>query len=183
MSKVLRKWLPRVVVMLSVASLGACFLVNRAVEEHYSSGWYSETTENAQYREVFVASPIVVPAVLRVGDSVELRVVDAWVERPTHVEYRWLVRRTEVQDSGYRLVVHLAQVPRDTPVWSYPRGRCFVFADFQVNGEHPAVSGNGDVRILVVEDTRPFTDTVRLAARVRARPPDAPKDPTSCPGV
>jgi hypothetical protein len=182
MSKALPKWLPRIALTVAVAGMGACFLVNRTVEEAYSSGWYSETTENAQYRKVYVSSPTVVPAALRLGDSVELRVVDAWVERPTHIEYHWLVRRTEVRDSGYRLVVHLAQVLRDSSVWTYARGRCFVSAEFEVNGDGTGVSGNGDVKILVAQHDRPFADTVRLNARAHPRSSD-PNDPTSCPGV
>ena len=183
MSNGLRKWIAGLAVGAALAGMGACLVVDRAVNEHYSPGWHSETTENAMHRKVFVGSPAVVPAMLRLGGAVELRVVDAWIERPTHVEYRWLVRRTEVQDSGYRLVVHLAQVPRDTTVWTYASGRCFVWGDFHVDGQRPAVSGNGDVRILVVRADRPFADTVRLSVRTRGSPQDDSGDPPSCGGI
>jgi hypothetical protein len=152
--------------VLSAVLLGLAgsFLVNRSIDETYSDGWYSASTENARYRGVFVRSPIVVPSRLCTSDSTEARVTDAWIERRTHVEYRWLIVRREVQDSLNRLVIHLAQVPRDSIVWRYSLGRGFVDVRFLMNGEAGGTSGNANVHTIFSLSAAPFPDTVRLTA-------------------
>jgi hypothetical protein len=160
------RWIGVSVAILLLAFVAGSFLINSGIEETYSPGWMSAGTENARMRGVFVRSPIVVPAGLALGDSLEARVSDAWIERVTHVEYAWLFIRKEVRDSQYRLVLHLAQLPRGARAWSVERARCFVNADYRVNGEVPARTGNPDVDILYLQRTRPFPDTVRLAVTV-----------------
>ena len=155
-----RKW--AVTVAASAAIAAGCFFVNRAIDETYSSRWQSASTENAKYRGVFVKSPTIIPGQLQPSDSVELRVVDAWVERPTHIEYRWLFWRREVQDSGYRLVVHLAQVPLDTGIWTYSVGRSVVNFRLLIEGREPGYTGNAYLQIAYLESREPFPDVVHL---------------------
>jgi hypothetical protein len=77
------------------------YVITGSIEEYYSPGWYSASTENAQYRNVFVRSPVVVPSRLTINDSVAFAVTDAWIERPTRVEYRWYLIRRELRDSSF----------------------------------------------------------------------------------
>ena len=139
------------------------FLVDRSVTVSYSRDWQSASTENAQYRKVFVASPIVEPSRLALNDSLYLAVTDAWVERPTHIEYKWFFARREVSDSGYRVVVHLAQVTRDAVPWTHSLGRGFVNSELRIDGDRPSVSGNAYVKIIehFYRDVPP--DTIRLS--------------------
>ena len=72
--------------------------------------------------------------------------------------------RHEVQDSIYRLVIHLAQIARDTSVWRYSLGRGFVNVRFAMNGEKGSASGNANVQTILTLSETPFPDTIRLEA-------------------
>jgi hypothetical protein len=137
-----------------------CFLINNPIEEYYSRHWHSGGTENAKYRGVFVKSPTIIPGQLRLSDSVELRVTDAWVERPTHVEYRWVFLRREIQDSGYRFVIHLAQVPQEPSTWTQGS---FVPYRLLIDGKDSVFTGNSYVHIAILESETPFPDVVHLS--------------------
>jgi hypothetical protein len=139
-------------------------LVGAAIDATYSSDWYSASTENAQHRHVFVKSVAIAPSLLAMNDSVAWTVTDAWVEHPTKVVRRWLVMRREVQDSGYRLVINLAQVARDPKLWTHGRDGSFADGDFLVNGDRDvAQSGDAHIHTLYSQSSRPFPDTVRLS--------------------
>lgn len=164
---------------------GGCFLVTRAIDETYSSDWRSTSSDHARRRGVFVAMPVVVPAVLRASDAMDWRVTDAWVERPTHVAYRWLFLRQEIQDSAYRLEVHLVKTPHGDSTWTSITRRCFLYADILANGKQGGRSGDFATESLFLTSPAPFPDTVRLSI-VRhpkvAPPPGAPPSNTiDCP--
>jgi hypothetical protein len=136
-----------------------------AIEESYSAGQYSASTENAQYRGVFVKSPVVHPSSIALNDSVADVVTDAWIERPTHVRYRWFLLRREFKDSTFRAVIHLARVARDSAIWNYGRRRAFAESDILIDGQEPARSGDAAVRTIYLESDRPFRDTISLTLR------------------
>ena len=147
-----------------VIAAGGSYLVGMAVDATYSRDWYSASTENAQYRHVFVKSPTVQPSTLVLNDSVAWTVTDAWVEHPTKVVHPWLVMRREVHDSGYRLVINLAQVARDPAVWTHGKDRSFGGAGLEVNGSADvAQSGNAYIQTVYVESDKPFPDTIKLS--------------------
>lgn len=162
-----------------IALLGpaGCFLVSRAIDETYSRDWRSTSSEDANRRGLFVSSPVIVPAVVAVSPAVDLRVTDAWVERPTHIEYRWIFARQEVKDSAYRLVVRLAKTPHSDSGWTDLSRRCFAFVDFYLNEQPVGVSGDFAHEELIYQSALPLRDTVRLRV-VRhghvAPPPGAP---------
>ena len=132
---------------------------------------------DASRRGVFVSSPVVEPAVVSVSGSVDLRVTDAWVEHPTHIQYTWLFLRREVKDSAYRLITHLAKVPHSYIAWTDLSRRCFAFVDFYLNEQRVGVSGDFAHEGLIYQSTVPIPDTVRLRVVLHghvAPPPGAP---------
>ena len=142
------------------------FLIDRSVTLNYSRDWQSASTENAQHRKVFVKSLVAVPSRMSLTDSLDLAVTDAWVERPTRVEYDWFFVRRERSDSGYRVVVHLAQVTRDAVPWTHALGRGFVNSELLVDGERTSASGNAYVKIVERHYRDLPPDTIRLAIRL-----------------
>lgn len=147
-----------------VIAAGGSYFVGMAVDATYSRDWYSASTENAQYRHVFVKSLTVRPSSLVLNDSVAWTVTDAWIEHPTRVTHPWLIMRREVQDSGYRLVINFAQVARDAAVWTHGKDRSFGGGDLEVDGSADvAQSGNAYIHTVYKESARPFPDTVRLS--------------------
>src|SRR4051812_2957933 len=87
------------VVVIGLLWPAGSFVVSRAIDETYSADWRSSSSGDASRRGVFVSSPVVAPAVVAVSGTVDLRVVDAWVEHPTHIAYTWVFRRHEYRDS------------------------------------------------------------------------------------
>jgi len=158
---------PAILVLLSLVLIGALGwrVVAGAIEESYSPGWYAASTENARYRGVFVKSVAVRPSTIVLNDSVAFAVTDAWVERPTRVRYRWFLFRQETKDTTFRVVLHLAQLARDTSLWTYARGRSFVAADILIDGKDPARSGDASVHTIYLPSARPFRDTLQLTVR------------------
>jgi hypothetical protein len=156
--------LPIVVRLIAsiVAVIIASGCLNQGIEEYYSPGWHSSSTENARYRRAFLASPTIVPGELRLEDSMELRVVDAWVERPTHVEYRWGLWRRELQDPRYRLVINLVQVPVGTAQWTYASGRDLASFKLLIEDQAPTYGGNANVQTVWLESETPFPDVIHL---------------------
>jgi hypothetical protein len=138
------------------------FLVSRAVDQFYSPVWRSDNSNDAKRRGVFVTSPVVVPAVVAASDSVDLRVTDAWVERPTHAEYRWGLFRREVQDSAYRVVVLLTQVPHSGDASTTFTGGCFASVDLYLDGRRGGWSGDFAHHEIFQVSSSPFPDTLRL---------------------
>lgn len=165
--------------------IAGCFVVNRAIDETYSRDWASASTENAKYRRVFVSSPTIAPAVLPATDSIDVHVTDAWIEHPTHVEYRWLFWRREIQDSTYRFVLHFVQTPHSSGLWSAERARCFASYDLVANDGELGRSGNADVHIGTLESRTPLRDTIRLTLRrhPRVAPPPGAAPIDWCPGA
>jgi hypothetical protein len=163
----LRWWHSAGLLVLALVLLGIAgsWLVSAAVAETYSPGWYSASTENAQYRGVYLKSPIVRPSILAINDSVAWAVTDAWIERPTRVRYRWYLVRRQERDSSYRLVVHFAQLVRDTNQWTFANGRSFASGEVLINGQVPARSGNANVQTLYDESSKQFPDTIRVSLR------------------
>ena len=151
--------------LLLAAGLLGWRIVMGGIEEHYSPGWHSASTENAQYRGVYVSSPAVQPSVLHTSDSVALAVTDAWIERPTRVRYRWWINRRESQDTTYRLVIHLARVVHDSTTWTSAVGRAPVLEDILIDGKQPARTGNANVQTVYQQSSAAFPDTVRLSIR------------------
>lgn len=172
------------VVIAGVAGAG-CYLVNRGIDETYSSSWQSASTENAKYRKVFVRSPVVIPALLSASDSIDLHVTDAWIERPTHIEYRWLFLREEIQDSAFRFVLHFVQAPRASDGWSVQRAHCFASYEIFANGQELGRTGNATVEIGIMESSTAFSDTIRLriARHPRVEPPPGAQPIDWCPGT
>lgn len=162
-----RRTLGIAIALLTAVGLLGWRTISGRIEEYYSPRWYSASTENAQYRGVYVSSPTVRPSVLHMGDSVVLAITDAWVERPTRVKYRWLLVRQESQDTTFRLVIHLAQVARDSTMWTYATDRAPVAGDILVEGEQPARTGNATVQTIYQLSPTAFPDTVRLSIRPR----------------
>lgn len=153
------------------------FLVSRAIDETYSSDWRSSSSSDASRRGVFVSSLVVTPAVVSASRTVDLRVTDAWVERPTHIAYRWVFLRREVKDSTYRLIVHLAKVPHSDTAWTDLSRRCFAFADFYLNDQSAGMSGDFAHEELVLESKVPPPNTARLRVVLHGHvdpPPGAP---------
>ena len=163
--------LPSLIVAITViiALVGGVgwYVISGGIEEFYSPGWFSASTENAKYRRVFVSSPVVMPSRFALNDSVAFAVTDAWIERPTRVRYRWYLIRRETRDSTFRLVVNLAQVVRDSGSWSFSRGRSFANASLLVNGARPASTGNAAVHTIYLNSYTSLPDTVRLSVERR----------------
>jgi hypothetical protein len=183
-------WKRRRVGMALVAVIGllwsaGCFVVSRAIDETYSAGWRSSTSNDARRRGVFVSSPVVKPAVVAASGAVDLRVIDAWVEHPTHIEYTWVFLRHEVRDSTYRLITHLAKMPHSETAWTDLSRRCFAFVDFYLNGARVGVSGDFAHEELIYQSTVPIPDTVQLRVERHGHvgpPPGAPpSDVPDCP--
>ncbi len=150
---------------LLVAGLLGWRIIMGGIEEYYSPGWYSASTENAQHRGVYVSSPAVQPSMLHTSDSVALAVTDAWVERPTRVSCRWWILRRESQDTTFRLVIHLARVVRDSATWTSAVGRAPALGDILIDGEQPARTGNATVLTVYQQSSSAFPDTIRLSLR------------------
>jgi hypothetical protein len=159
-----RRWKILIGVAASVLIVGggSSLLISRAVDQTYSADWRSSSSSDAARRGVLISSPVIMPAVASASDAVDLRVTDAWVERPTHVEYRWLFMRREVKDSAYRLVVHLTKVPRGDSAWTDLSRRCFAFVDFYLNEKRVGSSGDFAHEELFYQSSTPIPDTVRL---------------------
>ena len=140
-----RRWLriaALCVIGVIVLWVAGSFLMEQGVEEYYSRGWQSTSTRDAQLREVFVTAPAVMPAAVAVSDAVEAWVTDAWVERLTHIEYRWHLVRRVVVDSGYRLVLHLAKGPVSGQAATLRKRECFASVDFYLDDKPARSSGD-----------------------------------------
>lgn len=63
--------LPSLIVAITViiALVGGVgwYVISGGIEEFYSPGWFSASTENAKYRRVFVSSPVVMTRLIRGG--------------------------------------------------------------------------------------------------------------------
>lgn len=170
---------------IALLALAGSFLVSRGIDETYSRDWRSSSSEDASRRGVFVSSPVVTPAVVSVSPAVDVRVTDAWVEHPTHIEYHWVFVRREVKDSAYRLIVLLAKTPHSDSVWTDLGRRCFAFVDFYLNEQRAGVSGDFAHEELFAESVLAIRDTVRLRVVRHDHvdpPPGAPRSKTpDCP--
>jgi hypothetical protein len=149
--------------VIAALLVGACWVVNTRIVEFYSRGWTAASTENARLKGVFVASPVIEPARTAVTDSIDLHVTDAWVERPTRVEYRWYVWPRTIQDSSYRLVLHYVPAPHYGGQSGVPNGRCFASFDILLDGVRVGRSGNASVQIATVLSRTAFPDTIHLS--------------------
>jgi len=160
------------VVVLLVAA--GSFMVVRAVDEFYSPDWRSTSSGEAKRNGVFVAAPTVIPAAVAVSDSVEMHVTDAWVERPTHVHYRWGLISHVVVDSGYRFMLHLAKAPVAGKAWTLRIRDCFASVDYYLNDQRAGSSGDFATEVLFDQSRSPFPDTVHLRAVWHAPVPPPP---------
>jgi hypothetical protein len=156
------------VIVVVVLFAAGSFLIEQSVVEYYSRDWQSRSTEDAKRRGVFVTVPTVTPAAVAVSDSVEARVADAWVERPTHVVYRWYLLRRVVVDSGYRLVVHLVKGPVAGQPSTLHTRECFAYVELYLDGRSAGSGGDFRTDILTDVSRSPVPDTVHLSARRHA---------------
>lgn len=169
-----KRWLTVAVLVVLAALLTGSFLVTRTIDEFYSPDRRSENSMQAKARGVFVHDVSILPAAVPIADAVDLRVIDAWVERPTRVRYRWNVLPTEIQDSAFRLVVRAAHVPRDGgETWSPALGRCFAFYDVRLDGQ-PVTTSGGLVSMFDRRSALPFSDTIALSVVRRGNPGTPP---------
>ena len=179
-----RRWVAISVGVMLLDVLTGNFLVTRAITEFYSPRWRSENSMQAKARGVFVHDVSIIPAAVPIADAVDLRVIDAWVERPTRIKYRWFVLPTEIQDSTYRLVVRAVHVPRENAgVWSAGVGRCFAFYDVRLDNQSVTTSG-GLVSMFDRHSERRFPDTIALTVVRRGNvgtPPGALPVENPCP--
>jgi hypothetical protein len=151
-------------VALLTCTVAAWVLIGALREEH-SPEVRSVSTENAKMREVFVKSPVVRPSLLQLSDAVAYAVTDAWIEHPTRVRYRWFLIPHQTTDSSFRVVVHLAQVVRDSTLWTRDVGRIYVSGDVVLNGEPVVTTSDPSIHIVYKESSKAFPDTIRLAIR------------------
>lgn len=157
-----------------VALLGAAAwrVVEAGVTEHYSPGWYSRSSSEAERRGLLIRRPVVViePAEYR---GAPLHVTDAWLEQVTHVEYPFYLWRRVVRDSTIRLVVLARRDSAPEPVtWCDERpsepygGRLAGSGTTQrpewIRERHPGVDP-------------PFPDTIRLTMDRRGEGCDRPR--------
>jgi hypothetical protein len=149
--------------VLLVCAVGLWVLIG-ALRETHSSEEYSLNTEHAKARRAFVKSVVVRPSILPLSDAVAYAVTDAWVEHPIRVRYRWYLFPKQAVDSSYRVVVHLAQVVRDSTAWTRDVGGLYVSGDVLLNGERVTTSG-GSPTIVYRESATPFADSIRLSIR------------------
>ena len=74
------------------------------VAERYSRDFSSSSSREAESRGVLRGRPAVsADDIVLSGDT--LRIVDAWVEQVTHLEYPFFLWRREIQDPRYRLML------------------------------------------------------------------------------
>ena len=171
-------------VLVSVVILVGWVMLTREmnrVDAFYSSGVLSGSSEAARESGVLVARPVVTPSAIDSG-AVDLRVVDAWVEHPSHARYRWgLLRRVERDSTKHRLVVrHVhgphAVCPRPLPpakdtrsssrsgaVDSVADGSCVTPYTLLVNGLGVITRVGRDTTVVYRVLDRAWPDTVRLS--------------------
>jgi len=160
-----RRWLKIAAICVAVVALllgVGSFMVMQGVDEYYSRDWQSTSSNDAKRKGVFVAAPAVMPAAVAVSDSVEMHVTDAWVERPTHVHYRWGLVSQVLVDSGYRLVLHLARGPVTGHAWTLPIRDCFASVDYYLNDQPAGQSGDFATEVLFDQSRSSYPDTVHL---------------------
>lgn len=151
----LPRWAKIVTVVVLVLGIGAA-VVNRvvvaAVVETYSPDWASTSSTDAAKRGLLRARPVVAPQVLVYrGDS--LRIVDAWVEQVTRVEYKWLLLRQELREARYRLVLKASKDWHPTDFRCDERLR---------HSDSISLSESGSREFFDVRSTPTFPDTIRL---------------------
>jgi hypothetical protein len=173
MRALVRSWLRGVLVGLVAIALVAFAgfqVMNAGIVEHYSPGWHSESSAEAEREGILVRRVAVVPDSLTAGGT-HVRIVDAWVEQVTRVEAPLFVFRRTVRDTATRLVL----VGRRTGAPS--DSGCFDRL-YRAPGEWLGGAGSGQRPLwLDVADPRhdpPFGDTIHLAAERGACDEPAP---------
>ena len=103
------RWLRESLVVLAVLGVGYLVLNQLlvvSVNGYYSPGWTSQSSSEARARGILISTPVVATPQLQ-SDTIPVKVVDAWIEEVTRLEYRFYLIEREVREGRYRMVVLL----------------------------------------------------------------------------
>ena len=161
-----RDWLFPVLIPI-VALLGIGLSVQQcirvAIIEAYSPGWQSPSSDAAMQAGVLQSRPHLADSTLMSRDG-QIRVMDAWIEADTRIEYRLLFFRRVIPQGTHSLIVH-AQMPAAAQ-WDLELGLLRSGSDVGGDLDTVPFSSRAPGRLykMSLSIVPPFPDTIALAA-------------------